>query len=464
MSILECVRPGVRARRAVPLRRPALLALALLALPAAARAQQQPRTITFSEAIEIALQRNPTLRQARNTAELDSVSIRQQKMQFVPDLRLNTTSSQQYGRYFDQDEGRILTQSTNSTNTGVSSSLTVFNGFANRASLAQARLTASASERSVERASQSVVFTVMSNFLALVEQQEQLRVQQENLRSQEAQEQQIDTYVKAGVRPISDLYQQQAAVASARLTLVQTERALDLARLDLVQTLQLDPLAEYEFQAPPLGAADTTAALPELAELSARALANREDVHAAEARLQASQQGLRIARGSRWPTVSLSASYGSGFNSSVPTSVWEQMNDRRGGGLGLNLSIPVFDRLSSSNATQRARIQEENARIELESVHQQVTVELRRAYLDQKAARAQLSAAEAQMAAAQLALQTAQQRYDVGAATLVELSQARAVQVQAASDLVSARYGLLFQQRVLGYYTGDFTVADVVQP
>lgn len=84
-----------------------------------------------------------------------------------------------------------------------------------------------------------------------------------------------------------------------------------------------------------------------------------------------------------------------------------------------------------------------------------MTLELRRAYLDRTAARAQLDAAEAQMAAAQLALKTAQQRYDVGAATLVELSQARAVQVRAASDLVNARSALVFQRRVIEYYLGD---------
>jgi outer membrane protein len=61
-----------------------------------------------------------------------------------------------------------------------------------------------------------VAFTVASNFLALVQQQEQLRVQRENLAAQEAQEKQIKAFVDAGSRPISDLYQQQATVAAAR--------------------------------------------------------------------------------------------------------------------------------------------------------------------------------------------------------------------------------------------------------
>jgi outer membrane protein len=50
---------------------------------------------------------------------------------------------------------------------------------------------------------------------------------------------------------------------------------------------------------------------------------------------------------------------------------------------------------------------------------------------------------------------TSQQRYQAGAGTLVELTQARAGQVQAASAVVSARYGLVFQQAIMSYYTGE---------
>ena len=57
---------------------------------------------------------------------------------------------------------------------------------------------------------------------------------------------------------------------------------------------------------------------------------------------------------------------------------------------------------------------------------------------------------------------TSQQRYQAGAGTLVELTQARAAQVQAASAVVSARYGLVFQQTLMSYYTGELDPAHVV--
>ncbi|MFN8582823.1 MAG: TolC family protein [Gemmatimonadaceae bacterium] len=63
--------------------------------------------------------------------------------------------------------------------------------------------------------------------------------------------------------------------------------------------------------------------------------------------------------------------------------------------------------------------------------------------------------------AAELALQAAQERYLAGAATLVEVTQARATNVQAASALVSARYNLLFQGKLLDYYVGDLDPKSV---
>lgn len=50
----------------------------------------------------------------------------------------------------------------------------------------------------------------------------------------------IQTLVKGGTRPISDLYSQQAAVAAAQSAVVDAQNAVQLARLTLTQTLQLD--------------------------------------------------------------------------------------------------------------------------------------------------------------------------------------------------------------------------------
>jgi outer membrane protein len=418
-------------------------------------------TITFTDAIRIALQQNTTLEAANNSAALDAATVRQQRLSFLPDLRLTTNTGQNYGRSFSEEEGRIIDQTTQSLTAGVSSSMTLFNGLTNVANLRSAQLAQEAGDRNVKRAEQTVAFTVASNFLAIVQQQEQVRVQQENLAAQEAQEKQIKAFVDAGSRPISDLYQQQAAVAAARTQLVTANRALELAKVDVIQTLQLDPRGNYTFAPPALDTTTANKVVFNLDSLLTRAIGRRTDLFAQQSLVSAAAQGVKAARGSRWPALSLTAGYNSAYNSATDISFNEQLNQRRGGSLGIGLSIPLFDRGTTDLNTQRAQINEENARLDLKNRQQQIGLEVRRAYLDYQAAVQQLDAAEAQLRAAALALQTSQQRYNVGAATLLEVTQARATQLQAASGLVTARYALLFQRTLIGYYVGDLDPRNV---
>ena len=178
-------------------------------------------------------------------------------------------------------------------------------------------------------------------------------------------------------------------------------------------------------------------------------------------RVAAASQGVKAATGGRWPTVSLSAGYSSSYNSAGDLSLGDQLDQRRGGSIAIGIAIPLFDRGQVSLAAQQARIDEENARLTLETQRQTVGVDVRRASLDYDAARQQLAAAEAQLKASNLAVTTAQKRYEAGAGTLVEVTQARATQGQAASSEITARYAVVFQAALMSYYTGELDPAHL---
>ena len=432
-----------------------LAALVTLAVSSGAAAQNDARIITFQDAIGIALEQNTTVRQAQNAAALSKVNVSEARGQFLPDLRFSSTGSRNVGRTFDQTEGKIIDQTTSSASLGLNSGVTLFDGFGNTATLQGAKLGDEAAEHELKRTRETVAFTVASNFLTLISRQEQLRVQRENLQAATALERQIQQYVDAGARTIADLYQQQASAAAARFAVVDAERAAELARVDLIGTLRLDPTATYEFQAPP----DTTATAQsdqfQLGNLQTRAAGQRVDLRAEEKRVDAADQSVRVARSNRWPTLSLNAGYSSAYSSASPFSFTDQLDQRRGGAVSLGVSVPIFDRGITSNATRRAEIQADNERLQLENLQQDVALQVRRSFLDFQTAKEQLVNAQAQLRAAELSLQASQDRYEAGASTLVELTQARAVQVQAASLLVTARYNLQFQRILLDYYVGD---------
>lgn len=415
---------------------------------------QQPKTITFDDAITIALRQNIDVRQAQNAAALGDAMVEQQKMQRLPDLRLNVNGSDNIGRNFSQSDGAIVNQQTQSFNTGLSTSLTLFNGGKTTSSIRSAQSTQAASAQDLTRARQTAVFTVASDFVALANQREQLRVQQENLVAQQAQQDLIQKFVDAGSRPVADLYQQQATVAAAKLAIAQASRAVELAKVDLIQALQLDPAGEYDFVAPPITAADTSAT-PRLDSLMSLAYDNRADLDAQSSRVDAANQDIKAAKAARLPSISLSGNYNSAYSSVGDLGFTDQLDQRRGGSIGLGVSIPIFDRGATSLAEQRAKLAVDNAKLSLDATKQAIALEVRRAYLDQKSAREQLAASMAQQRAAEQAVDVVEKRYQAGASTLVEVTQARASQVQASSAVITARYNLLLQQAALSYYTGE---------
>jgi len=111
--------------------------------------------------------------------------------------------------------------------------------------------------------------------------------------------------------------------------------------------------------------------------------------------------------------------------------------------------------VTASVAEQRAQIAEDKARMSLDAEKQSVALDVRRAYLNELSARQQLDAAQAQLAAATQSVAATEERYRTGAATLVEVTQARAQHVAVASALATARNNLVLQQAVMSYYTGD---------
>jgi outer membrane protein len=415
--------------------------------------------ITLQDAIRIALAQNTQVRFARNSLILDSLAIRQAKNAFLPNLSASSSASQAVA---NGSGGNPFSASV-----GVSSGVTVYNGGQNRNILSQARTNAAAGAADVARTRQSLVFTVATDYLALITQQQQLRVQQENLTAQEQELTQLQEFVRRGTRPIGDLYQQQAAVASTRLAMVNARRGTEVAKVNLIQELVLDPRLEYSFATPVDSTAvpaDTTAPPLQafnLDSLISVAFQQRVDLRAQALRVQAAQTEIAIAEGGRKPTVSGSAGYGTGYNSGNDEGFATQLNQRRGGSVGVNVSVPIFDRGAVSIARQRAQVQLENELLTMRDLEQSVALDVRRAYLDYLSAGESFAAAAAQERAAALALQAAQTRYRVGLATLVEVTLARASLIQAQSSVVSARSSLIFQQALMSYYTGALDPSNV---
>jgi len=441
----------------------ALLVAAVVVSPAVAGAQAPApgAKIGLQDAIALALRQSVSVKQSENAVASSSTTVESKQAAFLPTLSLNTSTARSIGRGGAGSSFSGTSSTAQSLNTGVSSQLVVFDGLRNVNELRAAKLDVSASTSELTRARQTAVYTVATDYLNLSTAEGQLAVQKENLAAQEAQEKQLQTQVKAGARSISDLYQQQATTASARAGVVAAEQAVELARIGLIQTLQLDPRASYDFVSPAVADASSVPHY-DLDSLLTRAFTSRSDLAAEQTRVDAAAVSTKAASSGRLPTVSLSTSYNASYNSALANALGNQLDQSRGGSMSVGVSFPLFDRGATSVAVQQAKIQEDNARIQLADQKQSVALDVRRAYLALETSRQQLAVALAQQKAADLAVSTTLARYQVGTSSLLELTQARASQLQAATAVVNAKNALAFQNALMPYYTGELDPAKTL--
>ena len=302
--------------------------------------------------------------------------------------------------------------------------------------------------------------------------EELLLISRENLATSRKQLEQVEAQVEVGMRPIVDLFNQEAVVANNELQVIQRENALNISKVRLVRILQLDPLADYDFIAPGIDEESLSPQQFELVELIEAALESRRDLRSLTMRLESSEQALRAARSGFFPTLSMSASLNTNYSDSyrgvqvnddgtvsrIPRPFTDQFFDERvSRSFGLSLSIPIFDRFQTRTNVANRQIDLKNARLNIENQQSAIFQEIRQAYNDYISLTQELITTQKALIAAEKAFETQQERYNVGSTTLIELTAANNEYINAASNRVQAIYRVVFQEKLLDYYLGRIT-------
>jgi len=415
-------------------------------------------TLTLKQAVQIALRQNPDLRLAANRSLSSEITLKKQRGVFLPDLNITTSGNRQAGKSVDPVTGDYTASAYTRFNLNASSSLTLFNGFANTANLHQARENRDAATADLDRTRQGIVYTVAQEFLQSLTARSFVAVEKENKQAQANLLQQITAFFKAGRRPVADLYQQQSEIAASDYRLQEAERAHQVAVITLLQSLGMDPNLEVRLTEPPVE--KMVARLQEILDKGIEtegSVLDRADITAQENRVAAARYSVRAARSGYFPRVSASAGLGSSYSSAIPDSdLSDQLLDRNlSANVSLNLSIPLFDRGQTRQEVAAARVQLENQELDLERQRRQAKAEIRQARLNWENAARQLTSAGKQLKYARAALDSVEDRYRANAATLSEVSQSRAQYRQARYNQVAARFSLLLRGMEILYSRGD---------
>jgi len=410
---------------------------------------------TLKECINHVIENNISVKQAQNNLLINDQDITATKGQFLPGAGLSFSQNLNVGNV-ELFEGNFIDRTFHSSNVGLNLSQTVFNGFRNINTYKQSLVNKEASKLELSRIKDDVSLNVVNTYLNVLFNKENLQIAKTQVDFSINQIKQVSALVEAGVQPQANIYDAEATYSSDEQLFTVAQNNYDLAILSLSQLLQV-PYKGFEVESLLISDPSEELIYNDIDTVLNFALLNRTEIKIAEKNQESAALSTDISKSGYYPSVSFGYGFNTGANFSnlsESNSFFQQINDNKGHGFNLNITIPLFSRFQNKTAVAKSKIQEDNAKLNLDKTKLDLESNIQRAYTDAQAAMKTFIASNKSLKARQLSFDNARERYDIGALNAFELDQNRVQLVNAEANLIKAKFDFIFKTKVLDFYMG----------
>jgi outer membrane protein len=411
-----------------------VLASALTCSPLAA----QGRTVTLAEAIRLAEQTQPAVVQARAGVTTAAAQRRNAWGAFLPSVTAGSSASE----FFSEGANRIdpltgLLTSGNSSNrsltTSLSASVDLFTGFRRGAELQAARAGEDEAGATLVDARFQQALTTTNQFFDALAAAQLVGVREASVRRAEEQLKVSIAKLQAGSATRSDSLRSLVTLGNTRLDLIQSRTDLASAEAGLARLVgevgRVQAADDSSFHRM-VAAVDTQA-------LRSEAEARSPRIQSAVASARAASADIRAARSAYWPSLTLGAN--TGWNASRAND-YTFFNQRQ---VSLQLSWNLFNRFDRELAITQREASYEFAQATAEDERRAVQAELTQRLAELDAARSKIEITQTSVVAATEDLRVQQERYRLGASTIVDVLTSQEALDQAEVNVVTARFDYL---------------------
>ncbi|MDP9206603.1 MAG: TolC family protein [Gemmatimonadota bacterium] len=404
--------------------------------PGLTRAPDSVRKISLSEAIRLAQQNSPQAIQAEGTERTSKAARVSAIGAILPSASLSMGRSFQFGgaqTRVNQNGEQVTVTTAPVNSTGLNLNMTLFDGGQRLYNLRTAKSQIEAAEANRVAVKYNVALNVKQQYygvLAAIESEDAARLQMAQANEQFKTS---IAKVRAGVATRSDSLRGVIQVGNAQLALITAQSNKEAADAALTRLVG----SEVPVTADPASVQENMAALPDSAELATLAK-NGPAVEQARAELDAAEESRKASKTTYLP--SLSASYsrsGSGIDSRFGLGPDPFSYNGR---LSFSLSYPVFNNFLREEQVVRAKVAEINAQASLRDTELGAQESLTQYIGALRGASQRVAVQVASVAAAEEDVRVQQQRYNIGASTLLDLITSQAALATAQQALIQARY------------------------
>jgi len=401
--------------------------------PAPAPAQPAQLQVSLAEAVRRALDVQPAMVQARGEARNAGANRRSAWGAFLPTVSTSASASRSNQDRFDPNSTTRLPPGY-AYSGGLNASLQLFDGFQRFANLRATSATEDAASAGLINQRYQTTFATQQAFFTALADGDFVRVAEAQLQRAKQELQIAVNKFQAGAATRSDTLTATVDLGNARLARLQAQANLATAQASLGRQIGIDrPVEAVPDSMFP--------ELPDTATLRSSALATAPLVSQADAQARAARAQTWSARSLYWPTLSLSynnSRTGVGspnlplFNGYPETFVWR-----------FSVQWTLFNGFGREQNQVAASVSRDVAEAQAADARRLVNAQLTQQLAALTTAYAQIAIVGTNVAAATEALRVTQERYRLGAGTLLDLLTAQANMTQAEVNQVSARYNYL---------------------
>jgi outer membrane protein TolC len=409
-----------------------------LAMAVPAQGQQAPPPpqhleVTLAEAIQRALLVQPAMVQALGADRSAGASQRSAVGAYLPNVSVNASTSKGNTGRTDVNTGQFIPPAR-SYSGGISASVELFDGFRRLANLRGASATAAAADAGIVNQRYQVTLGTKQAFYNALATEDLVRVAESQVRRAQQQLQISVDKLHAGSATRSDSLRSTVDYGNARIALLQAQANLATAQANLGRQIGVDQ---------PVRAVPDSALpdLPDTAALRASPLDRAPQVRQSEAQAGAARAQVWTARAQYWPSLTVSYSDNRQGPKSPDLPLFGNLPDSYRWSFGV--TWPLFNGFVREQNQVNASVNRDNAEAVAADTRRQVNAQLTQQIAAMSTAYAKIDIAHANVDAATEDLRVQNERYRVGAATILDLLTSQSALTTAEGNLVQARFDYL---------------------
>ena len=433
------------------------LCLSMMAISLSGFAQKQ---WTLKECIDYAIENNIQVQQSQLSIEDGNLALNTAKNSRLPYVGANLGGNTNFGRSLSRD-GYYVDQNQASASLGLNLQVPVYEGSRIKNEILSSELNLKSIIAAYDSAKEDLSLNIVSLYVQVLYNKELLEVANNQITQSIEMSEKSKILFENGKTPESEYYESLSLVARDRLTVIEAKNRLTLSLLDLSHQLNLTDNQNFDVVAPSVDGVDEKAfaKLVSAQDVYRYAVALRPSVISQEFRLQSLEKNLKVAKSAYAPTIGFSAGYNTGYyysfsNSAGNMPFGNQLDVNGRESIGINVSIPIFNRMQTRNNVRSTQVGIRNQSLALKDTKQKLQKEIETSYQNATASRENYVASKEALKAAQIAFDFEKEKADAGRSTIFDFNDSKTRLTRAESELARAKYQFIFNKKILDYYYG----------